>query len=267
MKFNISADEYAALPDALKSAYKPQGDGYQLQVEGLDTDPKKVKEFRDNNLKLEREKRELAAQMEKYKGIDPEEYARLQEAANKLRELEEKNQISAGNLEEVVAKRTETMRQDYDKRLDATKKLLDATTAERDRYKSGFHNQKMDAHLRSALNKAGNLKNGADNLLIREARELFTLDEENDTIASKDLYNDKGEPMTAEEWGKRMVIERPYLFEPAQGSGASGGSKGNGGANRGQSKIKVLSNPSPVDFGKSLEGIASGEVEVQTADE
>jgi hypothetical protein len=79
-------------------------------------------------------------------------------------------------------------------------------------------------------------------------------------LVGKDLYAEDGKtPMSPEDWGKRLVTEHPYLFEPAQGGGAQGG---RGTSTRGQGGARVLNNPNAVDFGRNLEDIASGKVHV-----
>lgn len=265
MKYRISAEEYNALPDDMKVNYRSGGNGlYVLQVEGIE-DPNRVKEFRDNNIRLQQQVNELQASLDKFKDIDPNQFAEYRDQAKKLKELEDKNLIKAGDLDQVVAQRTETMRQDYERRLNTLQTQLQSTTAERDKFKTGYRNVELTNHLRGALTKAGNLKPGADKMLIREAMEYFELNDEDGSITSKNLFNNKGDPMTPEDWAKSMVTERAFLFEPAVGSGAPGGARSNtgaGAANRGNGKPKTLVQPSAVDFGKNLESIASGETEV-----
>lgn len=253
--------EWKKLPESLQGEYVKNDDGtFQLDTDDDDM-KKKLDEFRTNNRALLKEKERLGKEAAKFKDIDPEAYAEAMEAKKKLEDLENANLAKAGNIDEVVAKRTETMRTDYEKKLKAKDELLSSTEAARTKYRDSLRNQKIAGTIRDAVTKAGNVRPGAMTDILNRALNQWQLNDQDELVAP-DLFDDKGEPMSPEVWSKRLVTESPYLFEPAQGGGASGGQKGvklNNG--------KTIRNPSPMDYGKgtNLEDIASGKLKVEFA--
>lgn len=262
MKFRISAEEFDALPETMQALYKKAGEGFQLQVDGLPDDSKKVKEFRDNNIKLQKDLEAVQARMEQFKDIDPAKYAEFSAQAEKLKALEEQQLIKAGDLDKVISQRTEAMRVDYDKKHNATlKQLKDKEEAEA-KYRNAYKQLKVESSIIGAVSKTGALRPGAEVHIRNMAREVWDIDDDGEVFA-KDLYADDGTtPMDPTTWAKKLITDHSYLFESAQGSGAQGG-KGGGTSKRTQDGTRVLNNPSPLDIGANLEGIASGKILIQ----
>src|SRR5207302_1946823 len=88
------------------------------------------------------------------------------------------------------------------------------------------------------------------------ARQTWTVDKSGELVA-EGLYNEvDGKPMTFMEWGRKLVTEAPHFFEPGGGSGAGGGRS----KRQEKETTKVIDASDAYEFGKNLEGIASGKV-------
>ncbi len=231
-----------------------EGEGYILDLD--DSSYKsKLDEFRKNNRKLHNAQQAAKKEMEKYKGIDPEKWAEAQERLKELDKLEEQGLLKDGDVEKVVEKRTATMRSEYEQQVKSMKESLAALEDERNKLRGKLGNTLIETTFRQAVDKVGRLRPGAFTDVVGRARQNWTVDEEGQ-LTAKDLFNEKGDPMTPEEWSSRLLRDAPYLFEEGQGGGASGGKKGSGA----DDKVKRITANDPSTFGENLEAIASGRV-------
>ena len=114
----MSAEEHAKLDDSMRGFYVESDDGYQLQVDGA-VDKSKLGEFRDKNI-------ELMSAQEKFKGVDLEKYAQMQE---RDRQLRDKELIEAKDFDTLIAERTSTLKSDYEAKLKAANDQLSATAS------------------------------------------------------------------------------------------------------------------------------------------
>ena len=113
LKFKLDQDSFSKLNEVEQSFYAQAGEGYQLQVEGA-ADKSKLDEFRSTNV-------ELLKQQELYKGVDLEKYRNLEEQERKLRD---KELIEKGEIETLVAERTNAISSDYQAKIDNLTKQL-----------------------------------------------------------------------------------------------------------------------------------------------
>jgi hypothetical protein len=105
------------LDEALKPLYKKTDDGkYALEVEGLTDNRSKLEEFRATNRALLEKVEELQKQLGGFRGLDPVKYKELQD---KMATLEEKRLLEDGKIDEVIHKRTERMRGEFQEQLQA----------------------------------------------------------------------------------------------------------------------------------------------------
>lgn len=258
LKALVKEDEFKKMPEVLQAEYDDQGDGtYVLNIEDRDY-KSKLDEFRTSNRNLMKERDKYTGEMAKYKDIDPEKYREAMEARQKLDEIETKELAKAGNLDEVIAKRTEAMRKEYDNRLKALEVARNEDAAKATKYREALRTQKVQGTIRDAVSKVGNLRPGAMQDVLLRAERTWQLDDSDELIAPE-KFDSKGEPLTPDAWAKSLLTDSPYLFEASQGGGASGGSKGA----RQQGGTKTLRNPDAKTFGSNLEDIASGKVNVE----
>jgi len=265
LKTLISKDDYAKLPDALKEHYKEAGndvDGYILDQDDSSFKDK-LGEFRNNNIKLAQEREQLQKEMEKFKGIDPEKYSEYQE---KLRAIEEKQLLEAGDVEKLVESRTERMRSDYEGRIKKIEENLAKATADKTTVEGKLATVVIDSEVQQGVSAIGTVRQNAMKDVLARARSVFQLREGEVTPIGPDgtvLYGSDGKnPLSITEWCSSLAEEAPFLFEGSQGGGAGGdGSQGHrGGGQQGT----VLSNDSQA-ISSNLEKIAKGEIKVTPA--
>jgi len=232
---------------------------FVLEVEG---DPNKTKlaEFRSNNRRLFREKKKLEAELDKFKGLDPDDIEKGREALDKLNALEDKSLLEAGKLDEVISKRTEAMRKDFATQVKAKDNALEEIGKERDALKSKLGGFVLESRVQQSIGKVGAIRAGALPDIINRARSLWKVNADGDLVAIRDgepVYNKKGDALSMDEWSAGLLEEAPFLFEGGEGGDSQGGKKGGGGG-----RITRIASDDDDAISKNLEGIASGKVRV-----
>lgn len=210
MTLKAIVDNLNAVPVAMHEFYVEQDGKFALAVEGL-VPKEKLDEFRENNIKIIKERDELR---QKFDGIDPQ-IAR--ELITKVQKEKDKKLVEAGQIEELVAQRVEAMRADYEAKLQGenTKSLGLQTKLE---------SLLIDGALRDAASRAGVRASAVEDVLLR-GRALFKLQDGKALPVQGDdvLYGKTGEPVTMDEWLGSLTSHAPHLFEANKGAGATGG--------------------------------------------
>lgn len=210
LKFKVAKlDE---LPEAIRSLYRPEGDAFVLDAEGV-VPKERVDEFRNNNIQLQQ-------QLDKFKNIDPTKHNELLAIQ---REIEEGKLIKEGKLEEVVNLRVGTMKTTYEQQIEQLNNANQQSSAQ-------LAILLIDNAIKSEAIKNGIYATAVDDIVLR-ARSVYSVDKGNPVPK-----NDKGEviygkdgttPMPIGEWILNQKKVAPHLFHGSQGSGAGGG-RGNG---------------------------------------
>jgi hypothetical protein len=246
------------VPEPLREAYVQAADGkYHLDLDGLPpnaVDKGKLDEFRNNNVALLKQLDEFKA---KYGNVDMDEYNRIKEEQQKLKD---KQLIDAGKIDELLAQRTEAMRNDFEAQ---RAKLLENSTlyqTEAEKAKSRLGEVLVETEVMKNVGAVGVLRMGASFDVLQRAKTVWKVVDgqlkamEGDTpIYGKDGKN----PLTVAEWCHGLAETASYLFESSSGSGGKGG-KGNGH----DTTTKYISRGDP-NYGKMLDKIASGEITVR----
>lgn len=230
MGIKAVVDTLEGLPEAVAGLYKKDETlgKYVLDAEGV-VPKEKLAEFRDNNIRLMKEKTDLEG---RYKDVDLDEYVALKTEATKNKN---KKLIDEGKIEELVEGRVVEMRTKL------TKERDDAIAAK----------AAAEAHLatvlidneiqKEALPLAADT--GMEDIVSR-GRAVFRLQEgkvlpfEGDRIK----YGTDGvTPLSVKEWLQQLAAKAPHLFKQSKGAGASegqGGGKGFGGSVAKRSDLK-----------------------------
>lgn len=163
-----------------------------------------------------------------FEGLDIEAVKGLLKKAG---EDEETRLIAEGKLDEVVSKRTERLRSDLDKQLQAEKSRADKAEA----FANQFRDKVLADSIRSAALKAGALPEASEDIILR-ARSTFQLNEHGEAVAvDKDgevIYGKDGKtPLSALEWAESLRESAPHLWPKAVGAGQTG-DKGANGVNK-----------------------------------
>lgn len=243
------------LSDAIQALYKKGEDGkFHLQVEGM-APKSRVDEFRDNNIALAEEVKTLKATMEKYKDLDPDKYREMQ---TKLTELTDKQLIDEGQLEEVLAQRTERMRVNYEAQTASQQAAMEEAQARAETSNAQLSTLLIENEITKYASDKG-VRAPAIPDVIHRGKGMFKLEDGKAMpydSAGKPIYGkDGGAPLTIEEWMGGLVNDAPHLFE-----GSSGG--GSGGSGKGTEKPGQISFSDGAAMNNNLEAIAAGTINV-----
>jgi hypothetical protein len=210
LKANLTADEFGALPEALREHYSEQGDaGYWLDAEGVED----VSGLKSALGKEKEERRKLKAQLDSFKDLDPEA---AREALAKIRELDDKKLVDKGQYERVLQKRMDEFA--------AEKAQFEARLAEA--------NGRLDVYdlvnpIREAALRAGIPGDRIDDALSASSKR-FKLDDKR----KPQVLDSDGDPtgMTLDEFFTNEFKSSKPWFYPGKGGGTGAQANSNGGA-------------------------------------
>jgi cell division protein FtsB len=206
------------LDESLKGLYSKHTDGkYYLDVDGA-VSKSKIDEFRDNNISLKQQIEELT---DKYGNIDIEKY---QELMDKAALDDGKKRITMDKVDELVADRTRTMKEEHQNQLSQ----LTTTNTE---LSSQLNGLLIDGAIRSAAVEA-KVRTGALEDVVLRAKQTFKVvdgkavahDDKDNIIYGKDGTS----PLSTKEWISSLKTSADHLFEQSKGGGAGGGSDNRG---------------------------------------
>ena len=226
------------VPEQYRDLYTKVGDVFVLDVDDAEY-KSSISEFRDNNIALQRkleaaggneaEIKKLQEALKTFEGLDPEA---AREAVNKIRDLEEKNLIDAGKIDEVVNQRTERMRADFDGKTSAMQQSLEELKAQRDKLNSRLTEVVIDNELQKAVTGVAAVRQGAMTDVLSRGRHIWSLDENGEPVPMQGkeiIYSKDGkQKISMTEWAQSLLMDAPYLFESNSGGGANG-NRGAGG--------------------------------------
>lgn len=249
--------------EPFRTMYEETDDGFMLAVE--DSGYKsKLNEFRDNNRKLSKSQESLQATADKYKDVDLDKYQKAMEALGKLEEAEDKELLSEGKIEELLDKRTQNMRKDYEVQIKSKSDAYVNLEEERNALRDKLGGVLVDTAVQNAVNKVGRVRSGALDDVLNRARSIWKIDAKGDMVPRKNdgstEFGAKGDPLTMDEWATNLITGASFLFEGSKGSGGGGGS--GGGMEGGK---QTIDGNDLTAFGNNLEKIASGEITVKVA--
>jgi len=173
--------------------------------------------LKTNHDKLLDEKKKL---QDKYKNItDPEEALA---AIKLLNENEDFKMIRDGKFEEVISKRLQTTREEYETKLTDLQKNFDNESMKAIRFESNFKDTIRDLRMKEAASAAGILPSAFEDLLNR-GRKLFTVADDERNIEARDnkghLVKVDDKILTPEIWIEQLRKTSPH-FWPGSKSGS-----------------------------------------------
>lgn len=234
MTLKIELENLDELDDATKALYVEKDGKFYLDVEKTE-DPKlkaTVTEFRNKNIQLMKEKEDLLAEIDKVKDIDREKY---DEAMKLLQKMDDKKLFDDGNIDEIISKRTSTMKRDYEKQIENLTKLVDEAKGSYAKSKAALEKSTIDNTIQIEIqNLAAKIRKGTMEDIIARGRRIFHMDENDNMVAkepdgSPKFGKDGVTPLTIKEWAEELPAECTYFFEPSKGGGAPGGPGGDKG--------------------------------------
>lgn len=226
----LEFDTVELVPEGLKEGAKKNDLGKFTVNVVLES---KLSEFRDNNVKLSKERDDLKGVVDKITPLLGEK--KLEEFVAEITDLKTISQrVADGKLkttEEIEAaleKRTQQMREGYDRQLaDQAQKAA----ASEDRAKVADRKYKQSLIDRTITDAVLNEKSGVETQalpdILNRAYGVFHV-EDNGTIVPRDgeaavIYGaDGATPMTAGEWLETLKPRAPHFFKGSSGGGANG---------------------------------------------
>jgi len=202
--------------------YAERDGAWVLDVDGA-VEKSKLDEFRNTNVSLIKERDDLK---KRYEGIDPDAVKAL---ADEKRQLEEAQQLKAGEVEKVVENRIKGVKADLEMQ-------ITNLSTERDALTSRLTSIQIDQGVLTVATKRGLRPTAIPDITAR-ARSIFRLVNGVPTAFEPDgktlRYGKDGlTPMTLEEWVDAQVSEAPHLFESNAGGGAASNASGGGASAR-----------------------------------
>lgn len=254
---------------SLKEFYEKTDNGYVFSGYDDDELQDRLSKFRENNIKLQKEKDKSDDQVRKvkdqYKNINLEQYNRAMASLSKLEEKEDKDLIEKGQLDEVIKRRTAAAINAAETKTKAKDEALDKSGKENKELKNRLGSLLIDKEVQVALSNAGaKARDKALPDILGRARNTFKIDDNGSPLPQdsegKTRYGEKGEPLTIEEFVKTdLITNAPHLFEGSSGGGAGGGDKGDGGGKG----IKRISIDDARTLSKNIEGLAKGTAKIE----
>ncbi len=227
-KFPHKVKDLDDVPEEMRQYYEELEDG-AFSIPGI-AEKVKVDEFRDANVKLKEEHETLQKKLDAYGGADPEKVSKAMKVLDKSQDAEERTLLEGGKLEEVLARRTSTMRADFEQQLGAkdakNKEVIEENVLLRDKLSV----VRVDQSLIKALNDLEvKPRKGALPDLIGRAHQNFGVDDKGDLIPKKPdgstSYGRDGEQLTMKTFATDLVDTAEHLFEGGGGGGSTGGEK------------------------------------------
>lgn len=228
MGLPLKLDSLDDLPEAFKGAYVPaEGGGFELDYAAIKDHPgvAKVRSTADD---LDRKRKDsdkaLKELADRYGDLDPKA---ARDAMKALEEQGDKKLIDDGQIEELLEKRVERMRAEFDSQLAAKDKALSDAEAALGIRDNELSDIKIYDTIKDAALGKGARKEALQDISNR-AREMWKLRDGKPVALDGEnvIMGTRGEALTIAEWVEGLAKEADYLFEPNSGGGAGGGDRG-----------------------------------------
>ncbi|WP_332604767.1 hypothetical protein [Acinetobacter sp. ESBL14] len=219
MSLPFIVDSLDQIKEEHRALYVEENGKYRLDLEGYE-DPKGLK----SALQSERDaaktaQRELQRLQKQFEGIDPEI---VKKVFAQLDQDEEAKLIAEGKVNEVIQKRTEKMREEHAKLLNA--ETTRANNAEA--YANKFKQSVVQGQIVQAAVELEALPEATADIAFL-AQSKFALDEDGKAVAVDEsgeviIGKDGKTPLSPKEWVESLREQKPYFWPKPNGSGAQG---------------------------------------------
>lgn len=250
-------DAPEAVPAALKDIAKEKDGKWVANVV-----PKaELDDFRNRNVEISRERDGLTSLVGRlttdlaFDPADPDAFvSEIGELRTIKQQVEDGKLVKDTSLAQALESKTAEMKRTYDGQLNGLQNENKSLKGENEKLKIDLNTTKIDNAVTSAINnpKSGALAEATPQIL-REAREVFTIDENGQLIAKDPTGNviyggDGATPMTPMEWLTKQQEVTPFFFKSAQGGGGGGG--GPIGGTLTQTQLDNMSPAEKMNYGR-----------------
>jgi len=182
-----------------------------------------VSGLKNKNSELIEKDKKLKENLKQYEGLDIENLRSLQK---QMEENEEMRLLAEGKTEEVLTRRTEALKKDYQQQLEVRDTKLEELTSLLKKRDEDFTELVVDGGIRQAYVEV-DFEPTAMEDIVNLGRRTFIMDEKGETVprdpSGNIIFGKDGQtPVTYKEWLEGLVESRPYLRRPSTGSGAPG---------------------------------------------
>lgn len=250
MSLKTIINDPVEVPGPLRDHYRKAGDGrFALVLDGEPTGyvkAEKLTEFRANNRALNQANAELAAKLKAFDGIDLAEYEAMKaKLAEVPADLAEQHAAEIAALTEQHASALAALQ---DQKLARASTLEAELAAEKEAHAATqFRNTITTEFLR-----AGGRESAVE-FMVANAGKTFAM-KDGKTTTNEFSATNPGAPLTVEEWIDQQRTVSDFVFKPSKGGGAR--------PNQSGPPAKRSISSDPIEFGKHLAAIASGDVTV-----
>lgn len=188
-----------------------------------------IEPIKANADKILQEKRELQAKIKEFDGFDIEAFKQMQK---KMEDQEDKELLSEGKLEELLNKRTERMRQDFEAQVNGQRTSYENVSKENSTLREELANERINNRLRREAETAGVLPNAIDDVLSR-GRQIFSLSEDGQVVARSGdgtllLSKDGQNVLGLGEFVESLKESAPHYWPSSTGAGLTGSGRQRG---------------------------------------
>jgi len=225
-------DAQLDIPGALMEHYGEKDGKWVLVLDPPVEDVSGLKSALNNERNLRREtEKQLVEFKTKFEGVDPEDYRKLQD---RVRGLDDSEVYDKQGIEVLIARRTESMKNDHERQLATLKREnehLKTTSADLDRR---WRQDRIKTALLDAVTKNGVYEKAVDDAVQRGLSVFTDLDEKGNVIAKNGddtIYGKDGvNALNPSEWITTLKAsgQAPHLWPPSSGGGAPASHSGNG---------------------------------------
>lgn len=183
-------------------------------------------EFEEKRKTLLDETKAAKEAVKKWKDFDFDNVSKMMAAFG---ESEEAKLIADGKWEEVVEKRINKQKAEWESSKVELSDAITTVTAERDSYKSMYENKLTDIQIRAAAEKASVIPTAIDDIVTRGLI-IFAVDSEGN-LEARDAKGDlmkteSGILLTPELFIEGLRESAPHYWPPSEGSGGEGSKTG-----------------------------------------
>lgn len=193
------------------------GDDIQAQIRAAVE--KEVAGLKAKNNELIGTNKSLKENLTQFDGIDPQAVRAI---LAKFASDEEAALIAKGDIDTVLNKRTERMKSEYDKQVQAAKKEAERLAAAN----AKLSDRALSEAIMKAASKAGALPEAMEDIVYRARAAGFRVNADGEVVSMNGddivLGKDGKTPLTAIEWAESLRDNAPHLWPKAQGTGAPG---------------------------------------------
>lgn len=224
----LEIDSLEGVDETLAPLYKENEGKFVLQVEGLPD----VKGLKQGLERERRDKKELKLELEKFSGLDLEQYHDLQAREASLKDHDPEK------IKAMIDKRVADNNKTWEQKYGELTETLSST-------KSKLSKVMVSDELRRVGTELGVNGDEAMSDFVSRGSQLFKVNEEGSVVAMKDgelVYGESGvDPLTMREFGKTLSTTATHLFKSSAGGGAenTGNGQARGGTVRSKADLKT----------------------------